>query len=96
MQKIEINTPEPEKAIPVLKDAIERQKQIISQSLARTEEKILQLAKQMQVDPDLLMAGKVPHPGNQDMDLLELEGELEIRRHLREQLESLEHLTICP
>jgi len=96
MQKIEINTPEPEKAIPVLKDAIERQKQIISQSLARTEEKIRQLAEQMQVDPDLLVAGKVPHPENKDMDLLELEGELEIRRHLREQLESLEHLTICP
>lgn len=96
MQKIEINTPEPEKAIPVLKDAIERQKQIISQSLVRTEEKIRQLAKQMQVDSDLLMAGKVPHPENQDMDLLELEGELEIHRHLREQLESLEHLTICP
>jgi hypothetical protein len=50
----------------------------------------------MQVDPDLLMAGKVPHPENKDMDLLELEGELEIRHHLREQLESLEHLTICP
>jgi hypothetical protein len=96
MQKIEINTPEPEKAIPVLKDAIERQKQIISQSLIRTEEKIRQLAKQMKVDPDLLMAGKVPHPENEDMDLLELEGELEIRRHLKEQLESLEHLTICP
>jgi hypothetical protein len=96
MQKIEINTPEPEKAIPVLKDAIERQKQIISQSLARTEEKIRQLTKQMQVDPDLLMAGKIPHPENQDMDLLELEGELEIRHHLREQLESLEHLKICP
>jgi len=96
MQKIEINTPWAEKAIPVLKDAIELPKQIISQSLARTEEKIRQLAEQMQVDPDLLMVGKVPHPENQDMDLLELEGELEIRRHLREQLESLEHLTICP
>ena len=29
------------------------------------------------------------------MDLLELEGELGILRHLREQLDSLEHLTIC-
>jgi hypothetical protein len=96
MQKIEISTPEPEKAIPVLKDAIERQKSILSQSLAKTEERIKQLASELKVNPDLLLAGKVPHPENQDMDLLELEGELEIHRHLQEQLESLEHLTICP
>jgi hypothetical protein len=96
MQKIEINTPEPEKAIPVLKDAIERQKRILSQSLAQTEERIQQLSARLQVNPDLLLAGKVSHPENQDMDLLELEGELEIRHHLREQLESLEHLKICP
>jgi hypothetical protein len=96
MQKIEINTPEPEKVLPVLRDAIERQKRILSQSLAQTEERIQQLSKQLKVDLNSLMAGKVPHPENQDMDLLELEGELEILRHLREQLESLEHLTICP
>jgi hypothetical protein len=96
MQKIEINTPDPEKALPVLRDAIERQKRILSQSLAKTEERIQQLASQLKVNPDLLTAGKVPHPENQDMDLLELEGELEIRRHLQEQLESLKHLTICP
>ena len=96
MQKIEISTPEPEKAILVLKDAIERQKSVLSQNLVKTEERIKQLASELKVDPDLLLAGKVPHPENQDMDLLELEGELEIRRHLQEQLESLEHLKICP
>jgi len=96
MQKIEISTPEPEKAIPVLKDAIERQKSILTQSLVKTEERIKQLASELKVNPDLLLAGKVPHPENQDMDLLELEGELEIRRHLQDQLESLDHLIICP
>ena len=96
MQKIEISTPEPEKVLPVLRDAIERQKRILSQSLAKTEERIKQLAFDLKVNPDLLLTGQVPHPENQDMDLLELEGELEIRRHLQEQLESLEHLTICP
>ncbi len=96
MQKIEINTPEPEKALPVLRDAIEREKLILSQSLTRTEERIQQLSKQLQVDIDSLLAGKVTHPENEDMDLLELEGELEIRRHLQEQLKSLEQLTICP
>lgn len=96
MQKIEINTPEPQKVLPVLRDAIERQKRIISQSLILTEERIQQLASKLKVNPDLLLAGKVPHPENQEMDILELEGELEILRHLREQLEGLEHLTICP
>jgi hypothetical protein len=36
MQKIEINTPEPKKVLPALRDAIERQKRILSQSLAKT------------------------------------------------------------
>ncbi|MBS3905823.1 MAG: hypothetical protein KGZ49_02185 [Syntrophaceae bacterium] len=96
MQKIEINTPEPEKALPVLRDAIERQKRVLYQSLTQTQDRIQELASRLNVNPDLLLAGKVPHPENQDMDLLELEGELEILRHLREQLESLEHLKICP
>lgn len=96
MQKIEINTPQPEKVVPVLRDAIESQKRILSQSLILTEERIQQLATKLKVNPDLLLAGKIAHPENQDMDLLELEGELEILRHLREQLGSLEQLTICP
>jgi len=95
MQKIEINTPEPEKALPVLRDAIERQKSVLSQSIVKTEERIKELSAQLQVDPDLLLTGEVIHPEKKDMDLLELEGELGILRHLREQLNSLEHLTIC-
>jgi hypothetical protein len=95
MEKIELTTPEPEKVIPVLQDAIDRQKRILLQSLTKTEENIRQLAARLGVDTDLLLAGKVPHTEEQDLDLLELEGELEISRHLREQLESLEHLTIC-
>jgi hypothetical protein len=95
MNKIEIMTPEPEKALPILRDAIDRQKRILSQSLAQTEERIHKLATQLQVNPALLLAGEVPHPENQDLDLLELEGEQEILRHLRRQLESLERLTLC-
>ncbi len=96
MEKIEITTPEPEKALPVLRDAVERQKRLLSQSIFRTQEKIQQLAVSLQVDPALLLAGQVPHPEAQDMDLLELEGELELLRHLRDQLETLERLTLCP
>ena len=96
MAKIEIITPEPEKAVLMLRDAIEWQKHILLQSLARTQERIQALATSLQADPDRVLAGEVPNPEGQDMDLLELEGELEILRHLREQLEGLEHLTICP
>jgi hypothetical protein len=96
MEKIEISTPEPDRVLPVLQDALERQKRLVSQSLARTEEKIQQLAAHLQVDPYRLLAGDLPHPEEKDMELLELEGELELRRHLREQLEILEHLKLCP
>jgi hypothetical protein len=41
MAKIEILTPEPEKALPILQDAIAWQKRILSQSLARTQERIV-------------------------------------------------------
>ena len=96
MAKIEILTPEPEKALPILQDALAWQKRLLLQSLARTQERVQALAAWLQVDPDLLLAGGVPHPEDQDMDLLELEGELEILRHLREQLAYLDRLTIYP
>jgi hypothetical protein len=95
MGKIEISTPEPEKTLLIIEDAIERQKHLLAQSLARTQERIEQLTAHLQVSPDQLLAGILPHPEEQDMDLLELEGELEILRHLREQLACLDHLSIC-
>ena len=96
MAKIEILTPEPEKALLILQDAIAWQKRLLLQSLARTQERVQELAVHLQVEPNLLLAGVVPHPEDQDMDLLELEGELELLRHLREQLAQLERLTVCP
>jgi hypothetical protein len=96
MAKIEITIADSEKAIPVLNDAIERQKDLLSQSLVRSEDRIQHLAKYLQVDLDRLLAGDLPHSDKEDMDLIELEGELELRRHFREQLEILGHLKVCP
>ena len=96
MEKIEILTPEPEKALVILQDAIAWQRRILSQSLARTRERVQELVAHLGVDPDLLLAGAVAHPEHQDMDFLELEGELEILRHLSEQLEQLDRLILCP
>lgn len=50
MEKIEISTHEPEKVLPILRDAIERQKRILSQRLARTQEMIQQRVTQLQVN----------------------------------------------
>ena len=94
MEKIEISTPEREKALSVLWDAVERQKRLLSQSIGRTQERIQHLAAALQVNPDLLLAGKVPRSEAQDMELLELEGELDLLRHLRDKLASLEHLKV--
>ena len=96
MEKIALKTPEPEKALPILLDALERHKALLTQSLARTEERIQHLTNQLQVDPHQLLLGAVPHPEDQDLDLLELEGELELKRHLQEQLASLDRLKPCP
>lgn len=95
MEKIEISTHEREKALPLLWDALERQKRLLVQSIDRTQERIQQLAASLHVNPDLLVAGEVPHSEAQDMELLELEGELELLRHLRDQLVSLEQLQVC-
>jgi hypothetical protein len=96
MSKIEIVLPDTENAIPVLNDAIERQKNLLSASLARSQERIQHLTKQLGIDPNELLAGNIPHSEKDDMDLIELEGELEIQHHLREQLEILGHLKVCP
>jgi hypothetical protein len=66
MEKIEIVTSEPEKALSVLRDAIERHKRLLAQSVACTHERVQQLATKLQVNPDLLLAGEVPHPEEQD------------------------------
>jgi hypothetical protein len=95
MEKIELSTPDPEKVLPILEDAIARQKRLLAQSLARSEERIQQLALQLGVDPLRLLAGEIPHSEKEDMNLLELEGELELRRHFQAQLESLERLQLC-
>ena len=40
MEKIEISTPEPEKVLPILRDAIERQKRLLSQNSTKSSSAI--------------------------------------------------------
>lgn len=95
MKIISIKSMSPEKTIPLLETAVEREKNIIMDSLKTTREKVDALAKVLAVDIDKLMKGEVPHTEANDMKLIELEGEVEILRHLESELKELESLEIC-
>lgn len=95
MKIISIKSMSPEKTIPLLETAVEREKNIIMDSLKTTREKVDALAKALAVDIDKLMKGEVPHTEANDMKLIELEGEVEILKHLESELKELESLKIC-
>lgn len=95
MKIISIKSMSPEKTIPLLETAVEREKNIIMDSLKTTREKIDALAKVLAVDIDKLMKGEVQHTEANDMKLIELEGEVEILKHLESELKELESLEIC-
>lgn len=95
MKIISIKSMSPEKTIPLLETAVEREKNIIMDSLKTTREKVDALAKALAVDIDKLMKGEVQHTEANDMKLIELEGEVEILKHLESELKELEFLEIC-
>lgn len=95
MQTISIKSHSPEKTIPLLTNAIEREKRIVMDSLRTTRQRVEALAKEMGVDVSKLMLGEVDHDETHDMRLLELEGEMELLGHLESELRELETLEIC-
>ena len=90
MQTISLKSDSPDTVIPLLKNAIDREKRILAESLRVTREKVNKLAKDLAVDIDKLMRGEVEHTASNDMQLLELEGEIEILRHLETEIKELE------
>jgi hypothetical protein len=80
---------------PLIKNAIEREKRIIENSIRITKEKIEALSKSLGVDIDKLISGEIEHSESKDMQLIELEGELEILKHLESELKTLETVEIC-
>ncbi|MBI3398727.1 MAG: hypothetical protein HY026_05795 [Deltaproteobacteria bacterium] len=95
MQTISLKSGSPDTVIPLLKNAIDREKRILAESLRVTREKVNKLAKDLAVDIDKLMRGGVKHTAPNDMQLLELEGEIEILRHLETEIKELESVEIC-
>jgi len=95
MQTISLKSNSPDMAIPLLMNAISREKRILMETLRITKEKISKLAENLGVDVDKLMEGEVVHTEANDMQLIELEGEIEISRHIEAELRELESVAIC-
>ena len=95
MQTISLKSNSSDMVIPLLKHAMDREKRILMETLRITKEKISSLAVTLGVDPDKLMKGEVEHAEANDMQLIELEGEIEISRHIEADLRELESVEIC-
>lgn len=96
MATIQIKTPFPDQAIPLVKDALAMEAKLTRDSLRTTESRITTLAQQLDVTPDQVLAGSVHRTENNEALLLDLEGELELRRLLQDTLCHLEQLEVCP
>ena len=93
---IHIKSSHPKKAIPLLKDAIDRERKLILHSISVTRAKINQLASSLKVSIHELLRGEVARTAGNEQELLELEGEVAILQHLEEELSSVEDLKVCP
>jgi hypothetical protein len=96
MAMIQIKTPFPDQAIPLVKDALAMEAKLTRDSLRTTENRITTLTQQLDVTPDQVLAGTVHRTEDNEVLLLDLEGELELRRVLQDTLRHLEQLEVCP
>ena len=96
MATIEVRTTAPDKARSLLQQALDRERRLLLDAATRTRQKAEELALKTGADVDALQAGMFPHPEEQDMNLLELEGELQLLKSMEEQLRILETIEICP
>ena len=95
MSTISIKGDSSETVMSLLTGALDREKRIITDSLRTTRDKVNALAKMLSVDVEKLMQGEIEHAESKDMQLIELEGEVELLRHLETELKELESLEIC-
>lgn len=96
MKTITLKTSSPKKALPLIMDAIEREKRILMDSIAITQQNINSLARKLHVNISDLEKGKVIHTEENEDELIELEGELAILKNLQEEMKSLEDVQLCP
>jgi hypothetical protein len=95
MTHISITSKSPAIVLPLLNEALEREKGIIKHSMAKCQSRVSALSAALGVDAEKLMAGEVPHTEENEMELLELAGEIELLRHFAEEIAALETVEIC-
>ena len=95
MNTIQIKTPSPEQSLPLVKEALEMEKKLTRDSLTISEGRITALVRQLGVTVDQVLGGLVARGEENEQDLLDLEGELELRRTLQDTLTHLEQLEVC-
>lgn len=95
MQTISLKSNSPDTTIPLLKNAINREKRILLASIKAAKDRINCLSGPLDIDLDMLMKGKVEHTESNEMQLIELEGKIDILKHLESELNELESIEIC-
>ena len=95
MATIQIKTPSPDQVIPLVKDALAMETKLTRDSLRTTDERITTLTGQLGITPEQILAGGVSRTKDNEALLLDLEGELELRRVLQDTLRHLEQLEVC-
>jgi hypothetical protein len=95
MSVLAIKSPYDMNIHPVIDAALSREKNILKNSIRISEKRVKALATRLSVDTNQVIAGKVIHREDQDMELIELEGELEILKRHEQQLTLLESIAIC-
>ncbi len=82
-------------SVPLLAGALDRELRIVNNSIKTTKRRVDALSKALKVDPLRLMAGEIEHNDANDMDFIELEGELALLQHLESEHAALESVHIC-
>lgn len=95
MSTIQIKTPFPDQALPLVIEALEMEKKLTRDSLATSEERIATLTQQLGSHIDQVLGGSVPRTEENEQAFLELEGELALCRVLQDTLGHLEQLEVC-
>ncbi len=84
MTTITIKGSSPDMAREILSVALEREKNILADAISKTRENVERLKNACDVKSlDDLLNGMIPRNENNEMDLIDLEGEYEILMHLQ-------------
>ncbi len=96
MATISLKAEEPSKAVPLLREALRLEAQVVRQALTRTRANVERLRNLLGVDLEAVRRGEVEHTEDREGLILELEGELEFLGCLEENQRQLETIEICP